>query len=127
MKRNVLERVTYKIVVLVTMVAIAVAIIGPVYAIESNINEYIVTIDEKQVKRNGDDDNYILFTTLDNGETRVFKNTDDIFKFKFNSSDIQAELKEGKTYKIKTCGYRINCISWYENIIDIKEVDKEAN
>lgn len=42
---------------------------------------------------------------------------------KFNSSDIYGTLKEGKKYKIIVVGYRVPFFSWYENILEVEEVN----
>ena len=83
---------------------------------------YTATVKEKQVKRYNDKDKYLIFTELADGSKRVFENTDSLLEWKFNSSDIYAELEEGKTYNIKTYGWRIPILSDYENIIGVEEV-----
>lgn len=92
-------------------------IIGSVVTL-GNENIYDVKVTEKIVKTGKDSSRYLIFTEID-GVERVFENTDSFFKFKFNSSDIYAKLKIGKSYKIRAYGFRIPVISWYENIIDV--------
>jgi hypothetical protein len=58
---------------------------------------------------------YLVFT-----EDEVFENTDSIWFFKFSSSDLQGQLKEGEEYKVKVCGFRIPFLSSYRNIIEIQ-------
>lgn len=91
----------------------------------SNTNNYTVTITDKQVKRKDEEDIYLIFTKLENGETRVFRNEDAFFKGKFNSSDMQAKLEIGHTYDIDTYGYRIPFMSMYENIYKAEEVESK--
>jgi hypothetical protein len=74
-----------------------------------------ITIKKTLQKRSGDTDRYLIFTE-NNG---VFENTDCVWLLKFNSSDIQSELEEGKTYKIKYYGWRVRFLSWYPNIITL--------
>lgn len=59
---------------------------------------------------------YLVFT--DQG---VFKNTDTIWKWKFNSSDFYADIEVGKTYEFDTVGFRIPFLSVYENIVAFEE------
>ena len=89
----------------------------------SNTNSYTVIVTDKQIKRKDEKDIYLVFTKLENGETRVFKNEDAFFKGKFNSSDVQAKLEIGHTYDIDTYGYRIPFMSMYENIFKVEEVE----
>ena len=111
--------------ILVTLLVIG-GLAVPEIKIHSNKKEYTITVTDKQVKRgkgNNADDKYLIFTTLENGQEKVFENTDDFIEGKFDSSDLYNKLKEEKTYKIKTYGYRIKFLSLYENIIDVEEVE----
>ena len=80
-----------------------------------------VQITDKQsiVVKNGDDvDNkYLIFT-----DKEVFENTDELFKGKWNSSDVQGSLIIGKKYKLEVYGWRIPFLSSYRNITDVKEI-----
>lgn len=58
---------------------------------------------------------------VETGELYEFENTDNLFRLKWNSSSLQNQLEEGETYRIKTCGWRIQFLSWYPNILEIKE------
>jgi len=81
-----------------------------------------VTVTDKQIKRDGDHDTYMVFGKLPNGKTRVFENIDSMFERKWNSSDVWAQIEQGKTYDLKTYGFRIPFFSYYENIIGVQEV-----
>lgn len=59
---------------------------------------------------------------VETGELYEFENTDNLFRLKWNSSSLQNQLEEGETYRIKTCGWRIQFLSWYPNILEIKEM-----
>ena len=65
---------------------------------------------------------YLIFTELEDNSVRVFQNTDSWLEWKFGSSDMYAGIKKGKMYDFKTYGWRVPFLSWYENIIDAKEV-----
>jgi hypothetical protein len=89
---------------------------------------YTARVTEKTVKRYDDDDKYLLFTKLvEDNKVRVFENTDSWLELKRNSSNIWGELEEGKTYEIKTYGFRAPVFSWYENILEVKEVSTPAD
>lgn len=77
-----------------------------------------IVVKEKYIKRNGEEDRYIIVT--ENNDT--YKITDLIFKGKFNSSDIYNQLEIGKKYKIKTSGYRIPFLSEFKNINKVEEI-----
>lgn len=59
---------------------------------------------------------YLIFTE---GET--FKNSDGIFYFKFNSSDLYGMIKEGRIYEAKVYGWRTPVFSGYRNIISVRQ------
>lgn len=103
-------------------VVLSIASLYPANNYFSN-KDYTITVTDKErvVKNIGEEttSKYLVFTKLDNGETRVFENTDALVKLKFNSSDIQAELVEGNTYNIKAYGWRIPILSAYENIVSV--------
>lgn len=83
-------------------------------------NEEIIecTVEDKWIKRSGKDDMYLV--QCDN---EVYQITDLLFKGKFNSSDIYANLKVGKTYEITTTGYRFKFLSMYKNINKYEKVE----
>jgi len=83
---------------------------------------YVSTVTDKQVKRKGDSDNYLIFTEDKDGDVRVLSNEDSLFRLKFDSSDVFADIKKGKTYEFDVVGYRIPFFSMYENILEYKEV-----
>lgn len=84
---------------------------------------YVAKVTEKTVKRNNDDDEYLVFTELRNGSVRVFENTDSLLEGKFNSSDVYARIKVGETYRLETYGWRIPALSAYENIVGVEKVE----
>lgn len=86
-----------------------------------NENTYAVTVTDKQIKRYGESDKYLIFVKLDNGELKVFENTDSLVKLKFNSSDVFAQLEENKKYEFRVYGFRNRFLSMYENIIEVSE------
>ncbi len=84
--------------------------------------EYLVTVTDKDIKNSSDDSKYLVFTELENGETRVFSVQDSLIKWRFDSSDDYAEIEIGKTYRVEVIGWRIPLFSQYENIIECYQV-----
>ncbi|MBR6504486.1 MAG: DUF1523 family protein [Clostridia bacterium] len=104
---------------------IVLAIIVSIIAVPSYFSEktYTVTVTDKTVKNYSSSSTYLVFTELENGETRVFMVEDSFFKFRFNSSDAYAQIKVGETYNIKCIGWRIPFLSEYENIMTFNAVN----
>lgn len=98
--------------------AIALIAIGSAFYYNT-VEEVEIKINDKEhvMYRNGSDleDKYMVFT-----EGEVFENTDDLFYLKFNSSDVQNELKVDSSYTVKVIGWRIPVMSMHRNIISIK-------
>ena len=82
-----------------------------------NNQEIEITVNDKYIKRSGETDIYLVVDENKN----TYKITDLFFKFKFNSTDIYNELEIGKTYKVKTSGFRIKVLSEYPNINKVEE------
>lgn len=109
----------------IALVVIAVIAI-PVISF-SNDHAYTLTITDKervttQVAEGQTDSKYLIYGEDENGKTYVFEDTDTLFRWKFNSSDVFGALKEGETYELTVIGFRVHIFNWYENIIDFKAV-----
>ncbi len=74
-----------------------------------------VTVTDKERVVTRDNSYYRVFT-----ETEVLKNADNIFFFKFNSSDVQGRLRAGETYTVKVNGLRVPFLSMYRNILAVE-------
>lgn len=74
-----------------------------------------VKVDKKEAVK--DMAGYLIFT--DKG---VFSNTDSWINLKFNSSDVYNEIKEEKCYDMDVNLMRVPILSWYKNILSVKEV-----
>lgn len=98
--------------------AIALIAIGSAFYYNT-VEEIEIKVNDKEhvMYRNGSDleDKYMVYA-----EGEVFENTDDLFYLKFNSSDVQNELKVDSSYTIKVIGWRIPAMSMHRNIISIK-------
>ena len=112
---------------LISILIIAFIIFGSTFTNYGNNQTIEGTVVEKYIKRSGSGknskDSYMVNIETKEGDIIVLSNEDRFFKFKFDSSDIQAELQEGKTYRIDVCGRRIRLLSSYQNIIDVEEVE----
>ena len=100
-------------------IAILLAVLAFLTNPHCDIDWYTVTVTDKQIKRIGGRDVYLVFTILDDGSPRVFKNTDSRLYLKFNSSDMNALLRVDHKYRLKTVGWRWGVKSWYENILKV--------
>ena len=125
--RNYMYRKTRKMVsfsfILIIILA-ALIVIGSIIAgvsLYTHTSEYTITITDKERVYQSEESKYLVFGEDANGSSLVFENTDSLFYGKWNSSNIQGQLKEGNTYTIKVYGYRIPILSMYENIIEVKE------
>ena len=81
----------------------------------NSVEEVTVTINLKERVNKNDDSYYLVFA-----ENETFKNTDSFMFLKFNSSDLQGQLRLDSTYKLKVVGWRIKFLSKYRNILKIK-------
>ncbi len=111
----------------VIMIAIMlVLLIGQEAIFNFNDTEYTITITDKEriytEDGNSSSSKYLIFGDDQNGNSLVFENTDCFIRGKWNSSNIQGQLKNNNTYKITVIGYRVPFLSWYQNIIKIEEV-----
>lgn len=88
-----------------------------------NDHTKIITVTDKERVNTSSYSKYLIMGEDENGEPLVLENTDNTIRFKFNSSDIYAALKEGETYEVTVIGFRVPYMSWYENIISYKEVE----
>jgi len=88
-----------------------------------NDHEYIITVTGKERIIDDESSKYLIFGDTDEGESLVFENTDTLIRGKFNSSDFQGKMKIGQRYKVTVVGFREPFFSWYENIIDVQELE----
>ena len=123
--------------VTVGVLILIIAIIAGDFIISKATRQTIVaTVTDKDIKKEPNNssskedkkeskDVYMVYTKDENGEVHVFKNEDTWYYFKFNSSDVYAEIEIGKTYEFDVYGLRIPFFSSYQNIIKVKEVYAE--
>ena len=103
--------------IIIVVALVLIAIIFDCIRVYGTQEEVTFTVSEKSVKRYDDDDKYLVFTE----EGEVFQVTDEFLLLHFNASDLYGQLKDGGTYTVIVCSWRIPFFSKYRNIIEIKE------
>ena len=101
------------VVAVLLVIFIAVPICSSYYSTKT----YTITVTDKDIKNYSKSSKYLVFTKLENGETKTFSIEDSLFKWRWNSSDVYAEIEIGKTYEVEVIGWRIPFFSEYENIM----------
>lgn len=114
-----------KILMVVVIIAMLSCVVGCQAVFSFNDTEYTITVTDKEriCESSGDSSSskYLVFGDDESGNSLVFENTDCLIRGKWNSSNIQGQLKEGNTYKITVVGYRVSFFSMYKNIIKVEE------
>jgi hypothetical protein len=78
----------------------------------------VATVRKTERVHTKNDSYYIVFTDKESMSLK-----DDWIHGNFSSSDLYAELEEGKTYKFYVSGWRIPFLSAYRNIYNVKQID----
>ncbi len=81
-----------------------------------------VKVEDKERISTINDSYYLIFT--DKG---VFKNDDNVFFLKFNSSDLYGKLKIGDCFSLKKRFWRLKIFSMYENIMEAEKIQCSSN
>lgn len=106
----------------VILLGIALVIGGCAAAQRLTLETKTVKIQDKAIKRecsnNSCHDTYMIYT--DKG---VYKDKDNLFFLKFNSSDLYGQLQRGHTYKCRSNGFRVPIFSHYRNMLDCEEAE----
>lgn len=114
---------SYGIEIIIGLVIFAIVMSVSVY-MSFNDTEYIVTVTDKERVEYDGSSQYLVFTEDEQGNVIVFENTDNFLRGKWNSSNVQGELKSGHTYKVIVVGYRVPFLNMYQNIIKIEEIEQ---
>ncbi len=111
------------IIIIVTIIFLIVAgSIGGCVMRNFYVQEDTFIVTEKGIKNTKDNGLYLIYTKDKNGETQVFCVRDTLLHWRWNSSDVYADIEVGKTYRFKTCGVRIPFFSMYPNILEMEVV-----
>jgi hypothetical protein len=106
-------------IIVVAILALVVACpIGYVVALRSSHETVTFTVKDKLYHSGSGNSSgsYLIYT--DKG---VFADEDSMTYFKFNSSDIYAQLQRGHTYTCSAAGWRVPFLSSYVNLMSCKE------
>ena len=106
---------------------LGIAVTGPFILPHLDRDVYVAKVTDKQVKRSAEKDKYLIFTEEPDGDVRVFENTDSLLEWKWDSSNLYGKIRIGETYRIKTYGWRVPFLSWYENIVDVEKVQNAGS
>lgn len=86
-------------------------------------NTYIVTVTNKRIITNNYTDTYLIYTQNEDGNMKIFKNTNSLLELKTNSESVYWSLIINRKYQIKAFGLSIPLLSYYQNIIKIKGIN----
>jgi hypothetical protein len=82
-----------------------------------------VTITNKQVIKRNNIDKYFIYTQTEEGNIKVYENTDNFLELKFNSEDIYWAIAINKKYEVRAYGLNMPLFSSYQNIIKVKGIE----
>ena len=80
-----------RIIGVVVAVLLVIFIAVPLCSSYFSTKTYTVTVTDKDVKNYSNNSKYLVFTKLENGETKTFSIEDSIFNWRWNSSDVYAD------------------------------------
>lgn len=83
---------------------------------------YVVTIESKRIIEHESKATYLIYTEMQNGDIRVFRNDNSLLEFKIPSEDMYWGLRINQKYEIKAYGLSIPLLSSYQNIVKAKGV-----
>ena len=86
-----------------------------IYSTQDNV-VFTVEKAERVTDADGKRSRYLIFT-----KDETFENTDRLVIWKFNSSDLYGSIKPSTSYQAKVVGLRVPFLSWYRNIVSVKE------
>ncbi len=79
----------------------------------------VTDVQSKLMDRHGQrEDVYLVFTT-----DGTYRNTDSLYYFKYNSSDIQGKLAQKGRFRISYYGFRVPVLSLYKNITKAEKLE----
>lgn len=112
-KRQKRKKRIIEVVFIIMVILITIPLCKSYYGVKT----YTVIVTDKDVQNNRKKSKYLVFTKLEDGETKTFSIEDSLAKWRWNSSDVYAEIEVGQTYQIEVIGWRIPIMSKYENIM----------
>jgi len=101
------------------VIAVLLTLVYPVLYMGTS-GEIVIQIEDKERITTGSGEDleskFLVYSDIE-----VLENTDTWLFFKFNSADIQGELKKDSAYVVKVAGWRVPFLSMYRNIISIEK------
>ena len=105
------------------IIIIIIVILGVIMLFPHFIRDtYIVTIANKRVIRSNNVNRYLIYTQMEDGNVKVFEDTNSLLEFKINSENVYWGLTINRKYEIKAYGLSIPLLSYYQNILKVKGV-----
>jgi len=83
---------------------------------------YSVTVTNKRIVNHNNTDMFYIYTLTEDGEIRVFENTDNFIEMKYDSDDIYWAIAINKKYEITAYGINAPLFSDYQNIVKVKGI-----
>jgi hypothetical protein len=84
----------------------------------------IVTITNKRIIRSNNIDKYLIYSQTQDGNIKIFEDTNSLLELKFLSEDLFWGLGINKKYEVKAYGLNIPLLSYYQNIVKVKGIEK---
>ena len=113
----------YKTHILISVTVFVLIFAFPVFYWTS-AEKVVIKIDNKdrEIKGSGQTatGKYIIYAP-----NEVYECTDTWLFWRFDSSDVYADLDKGATYEATVAGWRIPFLSWYRNIIEVEELRED--
>lgn len=103
---------------ILTLLLLFVVVLLPVYNGFVKTEEITVTVTSTDRTK----DKWMVLGINEEGEPVALENTDNLFRLKFNSSDLQAGIQVGKTYTFRIAGIRNSLFSLYPNVLSVTPI-----
>lgn len=100
--------------ILIGLIILGVIAIDPILVYTTSTNAEFTVKDKTTVVSQGHS-KYLIYT-----DNEVYEDTDSVWYFKFNSSDVYSQIEVGKHYNAKVYGLRVPFLSWYKNIVSVQ-------
>jgi hypothetical protein len=107
-----------KIIIIIFTVMTGLIIFFPHFVRSTSV----VTITNKRVIKRDNVDTYLIYTQTENGNIKIFNNTNSLLELKIRSEDLYWGLIINRKYEIKAYGLSIPLLSYYQNIKSIKGI-----
>ncbi len=117
-RNNFFKKFKIKKVIITLIVMLGISIFFPHFF----RNTYVVTIVNKREIIHDNVHSYLIYTQIEDGSIKVFKDMNSLIEFKMHSDNLYWALAINRKYEIKAYGLNIPLISSYQNIIKVKGI-----